>query len=97
MLLTFPIISIFIFPEGSRNKTENTLTEFKRGSEIIARKSKLDILPVYIKTNTNDVLMASLSKSTKDLVIEIEIGDVISFCNKRKPLEEIYKSKFALE
>ena len=88
--------SIFIFPEGTRNKSKNTLGEFKKGSNIIARKSKLDILPVYIKTNANDVLMRSLSGNAKGLVIDIEIGDVIPYEKKAEPLEGLYTSMFGI-
>ena len=86
--------SIFIFPEGTRNKSENVMGEFKKGSNIIARKSRLDILPVYIKTNANDVLMQSLTQQEKDNVIEIEIGDIIPYKKKATDLEESYKAMF---
>lgn len=88
--------SICIFPEGTRNKSNNTLGEFKRGSSIIARKSNLDVLPIYIKTNTNDILMTSLNKSAKDLIIDVEIGDIIPYEKKSKSLEESYKSMFGI-
>lgn len=88
--------SIFIFPEGTRNKGENELGEFKKGSNIIARKSKLDILPVYIKTNANDVLMRSLTDSEKNLIIEVEIGDVIPYQKKATNLEDSYKAIFGI-
>ena len=88
--------SIFIFPEGTRNKSDDILGEFKKGTDIIVRKSKLDILPVYIKTNANDVLMKSLTGKAKDLVIDVEIGDVIPFEKRPKPLEESYRSMFGI-
>lgn len=88
--------SICIFPEGTRNKSNNTLGEFKKGSSIIARKSNLDVLPIYIKTNANDVLMASLTENAKDLVIDVEIGDVIPYDKKSKSLEESYKAMFGI-
>lgn len=88
--------SIFVFPEGTRNKGDGVIGSFKKGSDIIARKSKLDILPVYIKTNTNDVLMASITKNDKNLVIDVEIGDVIPYEKKAKSLGESYKSMFGL-
>lgn len=89
--------SIFIFPEGTRNKTDQVLGEFKKGSDIIARKSRLDILPVYIRTNANEVLMRSIKQNVKDQVVEIEIGDVIPFAKKPKPLAESYRSMFGIE
>jgi len=88
--------SIFIFPEGTRNKSNSILGEFKKGTNIIARKSNLDILPVYIKTNANDVLMTSLNKRDEGLVIEIEIGDIIPYEKKARPLEALYKSMFGI-
>jgi 1-acyl-sn-glycerol-3-phosphate acyltransferase len=88
--------SIFIFPEGTRNKSNDILGGFKKGTDIIARKSKLDILPVYIKTNANDVLMKSLTENAKDLVIDVEIGDIIPFEKEPKPLEESYRSMFGI-
>src|SRR3990167_5443717 len=40
--------SIYIFPEGTRNKENTLLSEFKEGSKIVALKNRLPILPVYI-------------------------------------------------
>ncbi len=47
--------SIFIFPEGTRNKENTPISSFKEGSRIIALKNRLDILPVFIKSNANDI------------------------------------------
>ncbi len=41
-------ISIFIFPEGTRNKTPESLLEFKGGSFKIAEKSGCSIVPVTL-------------------------------------------------
>ena len=89
--------SIFIFPEGTRNKSTDVLGEFKKGSNIIARKSKLDILPIYIKTDANETLMSSLTENSKNLTIEVEVGDIIPFGKKSKGLEESYKAMFGIE
>jgi 1-acyl-sn-glycerol-3-phosphate acyltransferase len=86
--------SIFVFPEGTRNKTDATLAEFKEGSQIIAMKNRLPILPVFIKTNANEVLMESLKHGAKDLKVIIEIGDVIDYKDRSKTLEELYKQRF---
>ncbi len=48
-------ISIFIFPEGTRNKTPETLLEFKGGSFKIAEKSGCPIVPVTL-VNASDIL-----------------------------------------
>lgn len=86
--------SIFIFPEGTRNKTDALLAEFKEGSQIIAMKNRLPILPVYIKTNANEALMESLKNNTKDLKVVIEIGDLIDYKDRSQPLQETYKQRF---
>lgn len=41
-------ISIFIFPEGTRNKTPDTLLDFKEGSFKIAEKTGCPIVPVTL-------------------------------------------------
>ena len=89
--------SIFIFPEGTRNKSENDLGEFKSGSQIIAIKNRLNMLPVYIRSNANEQLMSSLKDGTVERTIEIEIGDIIEYKDKSMTLEEAYKSQFNLK
>lgn len=89
--------SIFIFPEGTRNKSNKELGEFKEGSKIIAIKNRLDILPVHIKNDANDILMASLQGQKELRVIEIEIGDIISYRDKSLSLGEAYKKRFNLK
>ncbi len=39
---------IIIFPEGTRNRTENTLLEFRSGASLIAYKSQRPIIPCTI-------------------------------------------------
>ena len=89
--------SIFIFPEGTRNKSENDLGEFKSGSQIIAIKNRLNMLPVYIRSNANEQLMSSLKDGKVERTIEIEIGDIIEYKDKSMTLEEAYKSQFNLK
>lgn len=89
--------SIFIFPEGTRNKSEKALGEFKEGSRIIAVKNRLNMLPVYIRSNANAQLMDSLKDGENERTIEIEIGDIIEYKDKSKTLEEAYKSQFDIE
>jgi len=86
--------SIYIFPEGTRNKSENTLGDFKDGSRIIAMKNRLNMLPVFIKTNADKKLMSSLQDGEKRRVIEVEFGDIINYKEKSLSLEEAYKKEF---
>lgn len=88
--------SIFIFPEGTRNKEDTPISSFKEGSRIIALKNRLDILPVFIKSNANDILKEAIEKRTENLIIEIKIGDIISYKDKTS-LEENYKKQFNLD
>jgi len=87
--------SIFIFPEGTRNKSEKALTSFKEGSRIIALKNRLPILPLYIKSNANEVLGNALNDNSLHQEIEIVVGDMIDYKDKTN-LEEKYKTMFHL-
>ena len=86
--------SICIFPEGTRNKSDTPISEFKEGSQIIAMKNRLQILPVFIKTNSNEVLMEAIKNNTKDLKVTVEFGDLIDYKDRSKTLEESYKLRF---
>lgn len=86
--------TINVFPEGARNKDDAILSEFKKGSEVIAMKNKLPILPVFIRTNTSDVLMDSVKYNTKDLKVTIEVGDFIDYKDRSRTLEESYRHRF---
>ena len=88
--------SISVFPEGTRNKEDTALTEFKDGSQIIAMKNRLPILPVFIETNANAVLMDAIKNNTKELKVTIHIGDLIDYKDRSKSLEESYKQQFNL-
>lgn len=88
--------SISVFPEGSRNKLDTPLAEFKKGSQIIAVKNRLKILPVFIRDNTNTVLMESIKYNTRGLKVTIEIGDLIDYRDRSRTLEEAYKQQFNL-
>ncbi len=85
--------SIYIFPEGTRNKTDKNLTEFKEGAKLIAVKSRLQIVPMYIKTDANQALKDALTKGIKQ-TIYVRFGDEISPRDKSKTLEEHYRSQF---
>jgi len=87
--------SIYIFPEGTRNKENTPLSSFKEGARVIALKNRLPILPVYIKTNANEVLKEAINKRDEQLIIDIEIGDLIDYKDKTS-LEENYRKIFNL-
>ena len=87
--------SIFIFPEGTRNKSEKSLIEFKEGFRIIALKNRLPILPVYIRTHTDEVLGVSLNQKNSNQTVTIEIGDIIDYREKRN-IESLYKEMFGI-
>lgn len=87
--------SIFIFPEGTRNKTAESLTTFKEGSRIIALKNRLPILPIYIKTDAGKALKNALNDKNLAQTVEVEIGDIIDYKDKTS-LEENYRKMFSL-
>jgi 1-acyl-sn-glycerol-3-phosphate acyltransferase len=87
--------SIFIFPEGTRNKSSQDILEFKKGFRAIALKNRLPMLPVYIKTNTGEVLKKALQDSTNHQEITIVIGDTID--SKEKDPVAAYRAIFGLE
>ena len=86
--------SICIFPEGTRNKNDTLLSDFKEGSQIIAMKNRLNILPIFIKTNTNSVLKEAINNKSKDFKVTIEVGDLIDYKDRSKTLEETYRQRF---
>lgn len=88
--------SIFVFPEGTRNKQDIDLAEFKEGSRLIAVKNKLPILPMYIKTNANKILNTAINKREKGLCIEIEFGDIIDYRDRNMKLTQAYRQRFNL-
>ena len=88
--------SIFIFPEGTRNKSDKALSSFKEGSRIIALKNRLPILPLYIKSNANEALGKALNDKSLHQEVEIVVGDMIDYKDKTN-LEENYRKIFKLE
>jgi len=87
--------SIFIFPEGTRNKSEESLIEFKEGFRVIALKNRLPILPVYIRTHTEKALGNALNNKNLKQTVEVEFGDLID-CRERKDIQMIYKKIFSI-
>jgi len=86
--------SIYIFPEGTRNKSDALLSEFKDGSEIIAIKNRLPILPVYIRAKAEQTLLEAIKDSKLERTVDIEIGEVIDYKNRELSLREAYKRAF---
>lgn len=89
--------SIFLFPEGTRNKEGTDLSEFKDGAQIIAMKNRLPILPVYIRTNSDEVLRAALKREKQSFKVIIEIGDYIDSKDRSVGLEQAYRKMFDLK
>jgi len=87
--------SIFIFPEGTRNKSGEPLIEFKGGYRIIALKNRLPILPVFIRDRTDKALGSALDGRKEELAITIEIGEEIEYRTK-EDIQELYKEMFNL-
>lgn len=87
--------SIFIFPEGTRNKEKTELSDFKSGTKLIALKNRLPLLPVYIRTDAQAVLQASLHNRREASEIVIEIGEIIDYKDKAD-IEEAYRKMFGL-
>lgn len=88
--------SIFIFPEGTRNKTDKQLTAFKEGSRIIALKNRLPILPLYIRSNADEVLGKALNDNSSEQEVTLVVGDIIDYKEKTN-LEVRYREMFSLE
>ncbi|WP_026651533.1 lysophospholipid acyltransferase family protein [Butyrivibrio proteoclasticus] len=63
-------ISIFIYPEGTRNKTDEPLGEFHKGSFKIAQKAGCPIVPVVVN-HSRDILEAHFP-SIKSAHVTIE-------------------------
>ena len=68
-------ISMCIFPEGTRNKTNSEMLPFKEGSFKIAEKSGCPIIPMAI-TNSADIFEDHMPRVKKTHVI-LEYGKPI--------------------
>lgn len=68
-------ISIYIFPEGTRNKSEDDFLPFKAGSLKIAEKSKCPVIPVAIN-GSDEVFEKHVPRIIKTTVV-IEFGPAI--------------------
>lgn len=88
--------SIFIFPEGTRNKSHDAIGEFKNGSQLIAIKNRVNIIPVYINSNAHEVLKEAINNNKLQREITIKIGDIIPY-KESKDLAKKYKESFGLK
>ena len=86
--------SIYIFPEGTRNKTDAPIAEFKEGAQIIAMKNRLPILPVFIRDKANEVLIAAIKDNSIERSIDIEIGNILDPKDRSLSFVEAYKKQF---
>ena len=89
--------SIFMFPEGTRNKTDEELTPFKDGSRIIALKNRIPMLPIYIKTRTNEAVTAAMNDPKLHQELIVMIGDPIDYKDKSVNIEDAYREMFGIE
>jgi 1-acyl-sn-glycerol-3-phosphate acyltransferase len=89
--------SVFIFPEGTRNKSNADLAPFQGGAQLIALKNRLPILPVFIRTQANDVLMCAIKSGKSRQYIDVVVGDVIAYNNREITLEDAYRKQFNLQ
>ena len=87
--------SIFIFPEGTRNKTDKPLGTFKDGSRIIAMKNRLPILPVYIQTHAGETLKAAIKDDKTPREIVVRFGEPLPY-KSRENLEIAYREAFGI-
>lgn len=88
--------SVYIFPEGTRNQTDEALGEFKGGAEKIAKMNKIDMLPVYIKNRADKILSDAIKDSTEHRVIEVEFGDLIEYKDTTDSCENLYRNRFGI-
>lgn len=80
-------ISIFVFPEGTRNKSNELFLPFKAGSLKIAEKSKCPIVPVMI-LNSDEIFEKHAPRIFKTTVV-IEFGPAIYTDNSDKEAKKV--------
>lgn len=91
-------ISIFIFPEGTRSKSDDEMLEFKEGSFKIAKKAECRIIPIAFN-NTSAVLEEQFPKIKKATVC-IEFGkpiDIEALSKEEKKSLSAYSQKIVRE
>ncbi|MDD5157967.1 lysophospholipid acyltransferase family protein [Sulfurimonas sp.] len=89
--------SIYMFPEGTRNKSDAPIGKFKEGAQIIAIKNRLPILPVFIHARADATLMSAIKSSSQRRTISIEIGDIIDHKDKGCSIQESFKKQFNIK
>ena len=87
--------SIYIFPEGTRNKTDEMLIPFKSGAKLIARQNKLPILPVWIDPAISSLYSKAVGDASKKRQIHVKVGRPIPYDTK-EDLRQLYKAAFDL-
>ncbi len=75
--------NIYIFPEGERHKNKGLL-KFQNGASKIAKANKLDVVPVFIHDELEEVFRNAPYKETR--VVEVHVGNIID----HKELEKHY-------
>jgi 1-acyl-sn-glycerol-3-phosphate acyltransferase len=68
-------ISMFIFPEGTRAKTDDAMLEFKEGSFKIAKKAKCKIVPVSF--NNTSAIFEDQKPRLRKTTVCVEFGKPI--------------------
>ncbi len=86
--------SIYMFPEGTRNKSDAPIGKFKEGAQIIAIKNRLPIFPVFIQARADVTLMSAIKNSSQRRTISIEIGDIIDYKNRELSIQESFEKQF---
>lgn len=86
--------SIYMFPEGTRNKGDAPISQFKEGAQIIAIKNRLPILPVFIHARADSVLMSAIKNPSQKRTIKIEIGEIIDYKDRESSIQESFKKEF---
>lgn len=85
------VVSVGIFPEGTRNKTSEPLLEFKNGALKIATKAQVPIVVVALK-NTREVQHNFPWKRTHIYVhIEVISAEEVKNSNTAKLSEHVYE------
>jgi len=75
--------NIYIFPEGERHKNKGLL-KFQNGASKIAKSNKLDVVPVFIHDELEEVFKNAPYDTPK--IVEVHVGDLID----HKELEDHY-------